>query len=513
MTMTGISRRDFLHLGSRLAGALALGGLAPHLHRKFDESAASTPHILILVLDAMSATNLSLYGYPRKTTPNFERFAQRATVFNQHHTTGNFTTPGTASLLTGLYPWTHRAINMLGLIRRDLTDRNLFHQVGGSYHRLAFTQSLVVSYLLDQMRTGIDELRPPVSFSLMDSLTSFGLGAGWMDADRAIGDMLFKEGYGSGSLIFGLAERLRKYAVVAGRKTPAYPTELPRTITPVCFQLQDVFDGLIEIAGALPKPSLAYLHLWPPHDPYVPSTAFAGMFDDGWTPPQKPSHKLVDPHRHHSPRVINDQRRLYDAYIANIDAEFGRWVDALDSRGVLDSAYVIVTSDHGEMFERGMTGHETPLLFDPIVRVPLMISAPGQAARQDVDIPTSSVDLLPTLMHLSGQPVPDWCEGRPLPRLGGTEDPERSLFMMEAKTEPPAGPLRKASYAIRKGRYKLIDYMGYPQYRVEHKFEMFDIESDPDELNDIYSEELSAAVIMQEELMGWIDRTITAPGM
>ena len=511
--MTGLSRRDFLRASSALTGALAFGSLRARPSRRAVDPSASIPSVLILVLDAMSASHLSLYGYPRRTTPGFERFAQRATVFNQHYSTGNFTTPGTASLLTGLYPWTHRALNMLGLVRRDMADRNFFGQIGNVYHRLAFTQSLVVSYLLDQCGSGIDELLSPVSFSLMDSLTSFGLGAGWMDADRAIGDMLFKEGYGSGSLVLGLAERLRKYTVVAGRNTPDYPQELPRTITPVFFQLKDVFDGLISIARTLPQPSLAYMHLWPPHDPYVPNAVFRGMFDDDWNPPQKPSHRLVDPHRHHSPRYINEQRNLYDAYIANLDAEFSRWFDSLAEEGILDSAYVIVTSDHGEMFERGMTGHETPLLYDPIVRVPLMISAPGQTARQDVDTPTSSVDLLPTLLHLAGEAVPEWCEGRLLPHLGGTEDPERSLFMMEAKTEPPAGPLKKATYAIRKGRYKLIDYMGYPQYRVEHKFEMYDLNDDPDELKNIYSEQLSAAVILQEELLAGIHRTTTVAGM
>ena len=51
----------------------------------------------------------------------------------------------------------------------------------------------------------------------------------------------------------------------------------------------------------------------------------------------------------------------------------------------------------------------------------------------------------------------------------------------------------------------MVDYAGYPQYRVEHRFEMFDISNDPDELENIYSEQLSAAVVMKEELMAWVE--------
>jgi len=499
--MTSISRRDFLKLGPSISAALAVSKLTTGKPALGPDQATSPPNILILVFDAMSAANLSLYGYRRKTTPNFERFAQRATVFNQHYSTGNFTTPGTASLLTGLYPWTHRAINMSGLIARDRTDQNLFRALGKRYHRLAFSQNLLANYFFDQFRQDLDEILSPASFSLMESFVSIGLGAGWMDADRAIGDVLFKEGYGTGSLVFGLAERLRRYQAVAHRDTPDYPSELPRTITPVFFQLKDVFDGLSATAASLTPPSVAYLHLWSPHDPYVPTREFEGLFLDGWAPEPKPSHRLVDPHRHHSVRTLNENRRHYDEYIANVDAEFGRLLDRLGAQGVLDSSYLIVTSDHGEMFERGMMGHETPMLYDAIMRVPLIISAPGQSSRQDVDLPTSSVDILPTLLHLAGEAIPAWCEGQILPGLGGPEDPERSLFMMEAKTEPPSEPLRKASFANRKGRYKLIDYMGYPQYRVQHRFEMYDLENDPGELNNLYSESMSEAWSMRDELL------------
>jgi arylsulfatase A-like enzyme len=503
--MMHISRRDFLKVSSSVSGAALFSKLTTSPSARRADEATTRPNIIVLVLDAMSAKNLSLYGYHRQTTPNFERFAQRATVFQQHYSTGNFTTPGTASLLTGLFPWSHRAINLSGLIARERVHENLFAALGESYFRFAFSQNVLPLYLLDQFHGDLDEIRSPASFSILDSFVSASLGAGWMDADRAIEDLLFQEGHGTGSLVFGLAERLRRYRAVASAETPDYSGKLPHTSTPVFYQLKDVFNGLMGIAESLPRPFLAYLHMWAPHYPYVPSKEFEGKFLDGWEPEPKRSHRLVDPRWHHSARILNENRRMYDEYVANVDHEFGRWYDSLRQSGILDSSYVIVTSDHGEMFERGVLGHETALLYDAVVRVPLMVSAPGQASRLDVEVPTSSVDLLPTLVHAAGGTIPAWCEGRILPGLGGPTDDQQSLYMMEAKDQPPRGPLTTASFALRKGRYKLIDYMGYPAYRVKHRFELYDLESDPEEINDIYSETLSAAWSMREELLARIE--------
>jgi arylsulfatase A-like enzyme len=202
---------------------------------------------------------------------------------------------------------------------------------------------------------------------------------------------------------------------------------------------------------------------------------------------------------------VNDRRRNYDEYIANLDAEFGRLLDFLDRKRILDQSYVVVTSDHGEFFERGVEGHISPLLYDPVVQVPLLISAPGQKTRQDVHIPTNSIDVLPTLVHLGGNQVPDWCEGQILPALGGSEDPDRSIYMMDAKVNPAFGPLSVASFAIRKGKYKLIYYKGLEQYKGADTFELYDMESDPEEIHDLFSGEPAAAKPLQDELLGKIE--------
>ncbi len=496
--MPAVSRRDFLRVGSALSEAFALSRMTGRA-----ASAAQAPSVLVMVFDAMSAKNLSLYGYRRKTTPNLERFAQRATVYNQHYSAGNYTTPGTASLLTGLYPWTHRALNYSGLIARSQAAHNLFRAMGNQYHRLAFSQNMAPNYFFAQFGREIEKVLSPASFSRVDAIVYDKISRDLQASHIAFDDFLFQDGTPPASLVFGVLQRIMVRRAAATAPADEYPRGLPRTANyPIFFALKDVFDGLIATVERLTAPSLTYLHTWSPHDPYRPTKDFDHYFLDNWRPVLKPEHQLGD---HSKPSHMNDRRQNYDEYIANLDFEFGRLLDVLQARGILEDSYVVVTSDHGEMFERGVEGHLTPLLYDPVVRIPLIVSSPGQSSRSDINTPTSSVDVLPTLVRLSGGDMPAWCEGQVLPGLGGPEDPEQSVYMMDAKENSAFRPLRHASFGLRKGPYKLIYYKGYPQYRKKDRFELYDIASDPEELADLYPQAPSFAKALQDELLAKVD--------
>jgi len=135
--MTKFSRRDFLKLSALIPAGAALSPLVSSYLPSTNTAQDLPANVIIILFDAMTARNLSVYGYQRATTPNFIRFAQRAIVYHSHYSAGNFTVPGTTSLLTGLYPWTHRAINQAGLMRREFTGQNIFKAMNGKYKRLA----------------------------------------------------------------------------------------------------------------------------------------------------------------------------------------------------------------------------------------------------------------------------------------------------------------------------------------------------------------------------------------
>ena len=490
---TKLTRRDFLKLATVAGSAAALSAVMPGM-----SLSAETPRgVIIFVFDAMSARNLSVYGYPRGTTPNLERFADHSTVFHAHNSAGNYTTPGTASLLTGTYPWTHRALNISGLIAREAASNNIFNTFGDTFHRLAYSQNISATYQLDQFGKDVDVLLAPESFSKINHIVGSKFIHDRGSAYRAFDGFLVRNSEVPASLVFGSISRLIARRELAMYESDDYPSGLPRTSNhPLYFELKDVFDGVIAtLKEPVTKPRLAYYHLWAPHSPYRPTSQFENLFLDTWRPSPKPESPLGP---HVAIGQLNTRRRRYDEYIANVDNEFGRLLDVMEENGILDDNFVVVTSDHGEMFERGVDGHLTPLLYDPVIHAPLIISTPGQTSRIDITAPTNSVDVLPTLLHLTRQEIPDWCEGQILPGLGGAETPERATFSIEAKTNPAFSPLQTATVAMRKGQYKLVCYIGYGE---EHLYELYDHETDLEEMNDLYPQQPAFAGTLREELL------------
>jgi arylsulfatase A-like enzyme len=260
-----------------------------------------------------------------------------------------------------------------------------------------------------------------------------------------------------------------------------------------------VYDGVYEQVISLQrqeKPYIAYIHLFSPHEPYAPRKRFVDMFED--IPlPNKPVHRLSS--LDYSRSTIKDRRKQYDEYVADVDHEIGRLVDGLEAAGALESTYVILTSDHGELFERGEYGHVTRFLYEGVVRVPLVVLSPGQSARRDVFVPTSHIDVMPSILSLAGKAAPDHLEGRALPGLGGTEDPERPVFCVEAKQSSSFSSLPQATVSMVKGDHKLILYTGYP--KVPDIFELYNLRQDPEELQDLFSSEPRVAARMRDELL------------
>ena len=494
--MTNISRRSFLKLVGAAAPTILFPAITSWAGENLNQKDVSKPNVIILLLDAMSARNLSVYGYHRQTSPNFERFADHATVYHSHNSGGNYTIPGTASLLTGTYPWTNRALNYSGGVRPGLVENNIFRAFGDDYHRLAYPQSMMANFIVSQFQADIDDLLSAETFGKLDFLLNDHFPKDQNLALRALDDFMFKMDNEPSSLVLGPIHWSLYYRDSARLSAKGYPRGLPHNVTyPLYFNLEDLFNGVASLIPTLPEPFFTYLHLYPPHAPYRPSSRFDSKFIDGWWPNAKPVHRFSE---HSSESKITSARRSYDEYIASLDWEFGKLLDSWEAAGVFENSYVIITSDHGEIFERGETRHTTPLLFDPLVHIPLLISAPGQKTRRDVYAPTNAVDILPTLMHLTGKTIPARTEGKPLPGLGGVEDFERSTFTIEAKTNPALAPLKKATVAMKKGSYKLIYYTGY---EAEDSFELYDLEADIEELRDLYPAKPAIAGKMREELL------------
>ncbi len=139
------------------------------------------------------------------------------------------------------------------------------------------------------------------------------------------------------------------------------------------------------------------------------------------------------------------------------------------------------------MQERGISGHVTPTLYQPIVRVPLMIFEPGQQTGREIHTPTAAVDLMTTMLHVTGHRIPDWSEGVILPPFTPQIlQKENPVYTVQARRNNVELPLTEATIIQVLGNYKLIYYLGYEQLGSpgEH-YQLFDIKSDPEELTDL----------------------------
>jgi arylsulfatase A-like enzyme len=172
--------------------------------------------------------------------------------------------------------------------------------------------------------------------------------------------------------------------------------------------------------------------------------------------------------------------RIYDAEVHSLDTDLGIVLAALAHQGRIHDPLLIVVADHGEEFwDHGMLGHGHTL-HDELIRVPLIVQAPGQDRGLVVDDPVSLLDVAPTVLEAVGAELPATFEGRSLWSLvrsgsapSGNDDAGSAL--MSELIRPMAlrrGPLHERALML--GSAKLIvDTDGTRHY--------FDRAADPQE--------------------------------
>ena len=174
--------------------------------------------------------------------------------------------------------------------------------------------------------------------------------------------------------------------------------------------------------------------------------------------------------------------RDYLRVITSVDRNIGRVLDYLEEKGLLENTMIVYTSDQG--FYMGEHGwFDKRFMYEESFRTPLLVRLPG-GKKGDVAELVQNIDYAPTFLELASIEKPEEMQGESfLPLLKGEKVPEWRNSLYYHFYEYPAEHSVCRHFGVRNERYKLIRY-----YNDIHSWELFDLQEDPSEMNNIYGQ-------------------------
>lgn len=326
--------------------------------------------IVFITVDTLRPDHLGLYGYPRPTSPELDRWFGEAAIFERAYATEANTSPSIASMLSGLLPQEHRVRLLYQLLPDEV--RLLPELLPPEYQSAAFVSNVV--------------------------LTNEALGI----ADR-----------------FDHYDDFVDEAIAPDAPIPLYERKAGPTTDAVLRWLSTERDPA--------RPLFLWVHYIDPHSPYDAPPDSRPRFDVA-SPHTYPTElpELMARLQVDEPSSLATIDR-YDEEIHYTDAAIGRLLEGYASHAALEDALIVFTADHGEsIFEHDAWFAHGYQVYDEIVRIPLMIRGPGfSAGRHEQAV--SGIDLTTTMLTFAGVDPPAAMRGLDL--ATGTIPEERPIFM------------------------------------------------------------------------------------
>jgi arylsulfatase A-like enzyme len=417
--------------------------------RQANAPAAADFDIVLAVLDACRPDKIGAYGFERETSPAIDALARDpdAVLFRRHYVAGSWTKPSTASLFTGFFPHQH------GVLMGHRDGR----ATGGANEKF-HTQ------ILDERFATMAERLRDAGFATIGVVKSLHLVPG-----------------------FGFAQGFDRYH--SPLDTPGGdPGKVKK---------------FLEEIGKTPGRFFGYLHVNACHNPFGPqlrdpdymarypmayderSRVEAGV-DFGSEDLRK---HILDGKLSLTEEDVRFLHLIYEAKLRQTDREsVAPLLDGLRTLGRYDRSLVLLTADHGEELydHRGYShGHA---LWDEVIHVPLIVKFPKgtrpNALGHEVTRITSSVDLLPSLLALTGVPASDALPGRPI--LQGVFGD----FALAENSGADQSHIEEE--ALVQGEFKLIDGAGGTR--------LFRLRGDPQERTSLAALETETVAAMRSRL-------------
>jgi arylsulfatase A-like enzyme len=422
-------------------------------------AADERPNVVVILIDTLRRDHLSGEGYPRRTSPFLDRFAEGGIRFTGCLSQSSYTKPSVASLITSTYLSGHGAGNPNSVLSgQHQTLVEAFHQAG--YRTAMVVANPTISEDLG-FAQGAELFHTLESLLLPRTRLGYGL--------SKLSERAFPLARSLCSTLFALEQRLFG---VGGAEVLALTAS----------QVADAFvDWQQTIDGA---PYFAYLHFMEPHAPYAPPPQIASRFssaDEPFVASHPPNTGVFLPFNPSTPlpsAARNGLIRAYDAEIAYTDQVLEHLLDQIQESSGPAGTLIAVTSDHGEeMYEHQAWGHGHSLHRE-LLEVPLLLTGPGLPRGLRVERTVELIDLAPTLLELAGLPAPEAMAGGSLVPLlqaeAGAGEPEEAFSeLFYARTY--------WARALQQGRWKLI----VSRLGERRHVALFDLDADPWERTNI----------------------------
>ncbi|SFI53607.1 choline-sulfatase [Phyllobacterium sp. CL33Tsu] len=431
------------------------------------------PNILIIVVDQLNGTLFPDGPAPFIHAPHLKALARRSARFAKTYTASPLCAPARASLMSGQLPSRTRVYDNAAEFASDIPTYAHHLRRAGYYTGLSGKMHFV----------GPDQLH---GFEERLTTDIYPADFGWTPDYRKPGERIDWWYHNLGSVTgAGVAEITNQME---------YDDEVAFHARQKLYQLSREADDHARRPWCL---TVSFTH---PHDPYVARRKYWDLYEGsealdpsvgeiGFADQDPHSQRLLKACDYEAFDITADQvRKARQGYLANIsyiDDKVGEILDVLQTTRMLEDTIIVFTSDHGDMLgERGLWFKMN--FFEGSARVPLMIAGRDIHAHL-VEAPVSTLDITPTLAALGGVDIAEvlpWTDGEDLGPLMRGDGARRSPVLMEYAAEGSNAPL----VALRDGKYKFVHCEIDPP-------QLFDLESDPHELNNLAGDPGHAGVV------------------
>ena len=467
------------------------------------------PNILLIVTDQQRYDSLSCYGLKALHTSNLDNLAEKGVVFENCYVNNTICTPNRASIFTGRHLPGHGVYKLHDILPDDqfLFTKKLKEL---EYRTALFGKLHVSGHLCEEVRR-----HPNDGFDVYE----------WCMEPSLSMDSPFN----------GYTKWLKKKDLKFYEKLKKEKRELlhiPRELHMTHWAAERTIDYIQRCDGK--NPFFCMISVFDPHNPYedYPIEMLELLDKDNIPDPlivedemknkplgirQEHEHSYLGAFKNYTFKQLRKMRLGYYASIALIDLEVGRVLNVLKEKGIEENTLVIFTSDHGDMLGDHQLLAKGAIFFDPCVKVPLIMRWPqkivsGKRIKQLVQ----SHDLAATILAAAGFPNKEREKSMPeskdlIPLAIGRREKIHDFAICCYRN---SGINDERAYwdpeihatMIRDEQYKLNVYHNVSEYRICFQGELYDMERDRNELNDIWDDPQyrDVRIRMTEQLLDWV---------